>query len=152
MVQSHTPTHNLQPITNNPQPIAHNFSLMAVFCSRRVADWQSCACTTKQNRISIGLIDSEGRQIVRRALHFDHREISSLDHSEGHFKIVVVSSSMLRQWMVDWAMEKFTYTVDQDTIHRRYEQHISTTTIMLELTKIDNKLTKIVLKHKSCYF
>ena len=64
--------------------------------------------------------------------------------------------------MVDGAMGKFTYTLDQDTIHRRYEQHISTTTIilemvmqihrLLELTKIDNKLTKIVLKHNSCYF
>ena len=54
--------------------------------------------------------------------------------------------------MVDWAMGKFTYTIDQDTIHRRYEQHISTTTIILELTKIDNKLTKIVLKHKILLF
>ena len=33
---------------------------------------------------------------VRRALHFDHREINSLDSSEGHCKIVVVSSSKLR--------------------------------------------------------
>ena len=49
--------------------------------------------------------------------------------------------------MVDWAMGKFTYTIDQDTIHKRYEQHISTTTVILELTKIDNKLTPIVLKH-----
>ena len=54
---------------------------------------------------------------------------------------------MLRQWMVDWAMSKFIYTIDQDTIHKRYEQHISTTTVILELTKIDNKLTPIVLKH-----
>ena len=49
--------------------------------------------------------------------------------------------------MVDWVMGKFTYTIDQDTIHKRYEQHISTTTVILELTKIDNKLTPIVLKH-----
>ena len=48
--------------------------------------------------------------------------------------------------MVDWTMGKFTYTIDQDTIHKRYEQYISTTTVILELTKIDNKLTKIVLK------
>ena len=54
--------------------------------------------------------------------------------------------------MVDWAMGKFTYTIDQDTIHRRYEQHISTTTIILELTKIDNKLTKIVLKTQTLLF
>lgn len=48
--------------------------------------------------------------------------------------------------MVDWTMGKFTYTIDQETIHERYEQHILTTTNILELTKIDNKLTKIVLK------
>lgn len=48
--------------------------------------------------------------------------------------------------MVDWAMGNFTYTVEQDTIHKRYKQHILTTTNILELTKIDNKLTKIVLK------
>ena len=54
--------------------------------------------------------------------------------------------------MVDWAMGKFTYTIDQDTIHRRYEQHISTTTIILELTKIDNKLTKIVLNTQTPLF
>ena len=35
--------------------------------------------------------------------------------------------------MVDWAMGKFTYTIDQDTIHKRYEQHISTTTIIPEI-------------------
>ena len=28
----------------------------------------------------------------------------NLVYSEGHRKIVVVSSSMLRLWMVDWAM------------------------------------------------
>ena len=39
---------------------------------------------------------SQNLRRVRRALHFDHREISSLDRSEGHRKIVVVSSSMLR--------------------------------------------------------
>ena len=54
--------------------------------------------------------------------------------------------------MVDWTMGKFTYTIDQDTIHRRYEQHISTTTIILELTKIDNKLTKIVLNTQTLLF
>ena len=37
--------------------------------------------------------------------------------------------------MVDWAMGKFTYTVNQDSIHKRYEQHISTTT---KLPEIDN--------------
>ena len=49
--------------------------------------------------------------------------------------IVVVSSSMLRQWMVAWSMEKFTYAIDQDSVHRRYEQHISTTTILLVIFK-----------------
>ena len=53
--------------------------------------------------------------------------------------------------MVDWAMGKFTYTIDQDTIHMRYETYLNYHFI-LELTKIDNKLTKIVLKHKFCYF
>ncbi len=38
---------------------------------------------------------------------------------------------MLRQWMVAWSMGKFTYAIDQDSVHRRYEQHISTTTILL---------------------
>ena len=54
--------------------------------------------------------------------------------------------------MVDWTMGKFTYTINQDSIHRRYEQHISTTTVILELTKIDNKLTKIVLKTQTLLF
>ena len=54
--------------------------------------------------------------------------------------------------MVDWTMGKFTYTIDQDTIHKRYEQYISTTTVILELTKIDNKLTKIVLKTQTLLF
>ena len=54
--------------------------------------------------------------------------------------------------MVDWAMGKFTYTINQDSIHRRYEQHISTTTVILELTKIDNKLTKIVLNTQTQLF
>ena len=54
--------------------------------------------------------------------------------------------------MVDWAMGKFTYTIEQDSIHRRYGQHISTTTIILELTKIDNKLTKIVLNTQTLLF
>ena len=44
--------------------------------------------------------------------------------------------------MVDWTMGKFIYTIDQDTIHRRYEQHISTTTVILELTKIDENCLK----------
>ena len=44
---------------------------------------------------------------------------------------MVVSSSMLRQWMVAWLMGKFTYAIAQDSVHRRYEQHISTTTILL---------------------
>ena len=38
--------------------------------------------------------------------------------------------------MVDWAMSKFIYTIDQETIHERYEQHILTTTNILKLTKI----------------
>lgn len=49
---------------------------------------------------------------------------------------MVVSSSMLRLWMVDWSMRKFTYTIDQDSMHKRYEHHISTTTIILELSII----------------
>ena len=31
---------------------------------------------------------------------------------------------------------KFTYTIDQDSMHKRYEHHISTTTIILELSII----------------
>ena len=54
-----------------------------------------------------------------------------LEISEGHCKIVVVSSSMLRQWMVAWSMRKFTYAIAQDSVHRRYEHHISTTTNIL---------------------
>ena len=49
-------------------------------------------------------------------------------------------------------MSKFTYTIDQETIHERYEQHILTTTNILELMKIDNKLTKIVLTHTPVIF
>ena len=47
---------------------------------------------------AVSATSSAGQNLrrVRRALHFDHREISSLDRSEGHCKIVVVSSSMLR--------------------------------------------------------
>ena len=37
-------------------------------------------------------------------------------------------------------MGKFTYTIDQDTIHKRYGQHISTTT---KLPEIDNNLRLI---------
>jgi hypothetical protein len=72
--------------------------------------------------------------------------MSSLDDSEGHCKIVVVSSSMLRKWMVDWTMGKFTYTIAQDSSHKRYD-YISTTTNILALTKIDNTLTKIVFNN-----
>ena len=52
--------------------------------------------------------------------------------------------------MVDWAMGKFTYTIAQSTIHRRsayLNYHF-----ILELTKIDNKLTKIVLNTQTPLF
>lgn len=73
-------------------------------------------------------------------------------YSEGHRKIVVVSSSMLRLWMVDWSMRKFTYTIDQDSMHKRYEHHISTTTIILELSIIVNQVVTNCLKQSPVIF
>ena len=76
------------------------------------------------------------------------------DHSssEGHCNLVVVSSSMLRLWMVDWSMRKFTYTIDQDSMHKRYEHHISTTTIILELSIIVNQVVTNCLKQSPVIF
>ena len=128
MVQPHTSTY-----TNSPSPITNSPQLQPRSCVllKTRSGLESCASTTKQNRLQFD-----------RASQFERSEKSSLDHSEGHCKTVVVSSSMLRQWMVDWTMGKFTYTIDQDTIHRRYEQHISTTTLSLKLTIIDENCLK----------
>ena len=76
----------------------------------------------------------------------------NLVYSEGHRKIVVVSSSMLRLWMVDWSTRKFTYTIDQDSMHKRYEHHISTTTIILELLIIVNQVVNNCLKQSPVIF
>ena len=49
-------------------------------------------------------------------------------------------------------MGKFTYTIDQETIHERYEQHILTTTNILELTKIDKQIDENCLKNTLLLF
>ena len=49
--------------------------------------------------------------------------------------------------MIDWSMGKFTYTIAQDSSHKRYEPISQLPLNSLKLTKIDNDLTKIVLNN-----
>ena len=75
-----------------PLPLASNFSPHCALSAKG-------SVLTQMPQADAGAIQSSAGQNlrkVRRALHFDHREISSLDRSEGHCNIVVVSSSMLR--------------------------------------------------------